>query len=216
MFYNNIRINILLACIIFVTGFLGGCGAKEIPTTDIYSTGVPVRLIALMPVENKTGDEEAARLLRRELLEKIYFKGYPKIPLDSIDTRMTKIYSEYGSYVNVDPEVAGVLLDVDAVLYCILEEWETSYAYVRATTKVAASFELRSADRGRIIWKNRYEVNKDHYGFTKKHLAMKSLQAYEPAVQELIEHVMKAFPNGPDYVETLPLASEKGYLWGLF
>ncbi|MEA3470795.1 MAG: hypothetical protein U9R24_03665, partial [Thermodesulfobacteriota bacterium] len=55
--------------------FILGCGGtlSSSIAPDFDKRGI--RLIALMPVDNKTKDEQAAGILRKELLEELYFKG---------------------------------------------------------------------------------------------------------------------------------------------
>jgi hypothetical protein len=177
-----------------------GCGGT-LPSfvgPDFNTRGI--RLIALMPVDNKTKDKQAASILRKELLEELYFKGYPKIPLDVIDEKIEE--SKKKNLVTKDrripPGVIGELLGIDAVMYCTLSEWETSLRYVYAPTTVAASFELMSTKTGEIIWTSNQKVVKRNYDITKKRLDMKSHQSYEKAVREILDKAMSTFPDGPD------------------
>ena len=60
-----------------------GCAAKIphaiIPDFDKRGT----RLIAVMPSKTATSDPKSAEMLRAKLVEELYFKGYPRIPVES-------------------------------------------------------------------------------------------------------------------------------------
>ena len=82
-----------------------------------------------------------------------------------------------------------------------------------ATTRVAVSFELKSAKTGEILWSAEQDVSKKHYGITNKGLEIKSQQAYEPAVQDIIAKAMATFPNGPDFVKSVAVKKRSFRKW---
>ena len=45
------------------------------------------KVIAVLPIENKAHDDKTSQLFRLRLLEELYFKGYSKIPLETIDQK---------------------------------------------------------------------------------------------------------------------------------
>lgn len=194
----------VIACVI------SGC------TSGISHTIVPdynqkeIRLIALAPVDNKTGDTQAAMLLREKMLETLYFKGYPRIPLSMIDEKLTAYHGRNAgdSKGDIPPEVIGKLLGVDAVMYCSLLEWKTSFISMYAPTTVSVSLELKDAAAGATIWSSRYRIVDRHYDFTRKRLELKAYQAYEPAIREIIDETLASLPDGPDFVGR-PLPEKK-------
>ncbi|MBN2538991.1 MAG: DUF799 family lipoprotein [Deltaproteobacteria bacterium] len=187
----------VIACVI------SGC-ASGIPHTivqDYNQRGI--RLIVLAPVDNRTNDKQAAQLLRENMLEKLYIKGYPRIPLDMIDEKLTSDCGwnpEINSAYNVSPEIIGELLGVDAVMYCSLLEWKTSFITVYAPTTVSVSLELRDAKTGANLWSLRYRVVDRHYDFTRKRLELKACQSYEPAIRKIVDETLSSLPDGPDSV----------------
>jgi len=202
--------------LIIIISFIFGCGSKISCTIIPDYDKKGIRLVALMPITNKTGDAEAAIVLRKAILEKIYFKGYPKIPLNVVDEKIKKIYGN-GKILedkNIPPKAVGEILGVDAVMYCTLDEWKTSFMLIYASTTVAISFELRSAKTGEILWKTNYKVAKRNYDFTKKRLEMKSCQMFELAAQEVVDKAMSTLPNGPDFMGVAP--ARKHHFLGLW
>ena len=205
---------VFLLCVIACV--ISGC-ASGVPHTivrDYNQRGI--RLIVLAPVDNRTNDKQAAQLLRENILEKLYIKGYPKIPLDMIDEKLTsdcgwnpKVNSEY----NISPEIIGELLGVDAVMYCSLLEWKTSFITVYAPTTVSVSLELKDAKTGANLWSSRYRVVDRHYDFTRKRLELKACQSYEPAIRKIVDETLFSLPDGPDSVGKPPPEKRFWELW---
>lgn len=186
--------------LILLTFLVSGC-AKKIPhllVPEFEKRGV--RLVAVLPVSNQSKNMEAASLFRDKVLEAIYFKGYPKIPLNVIDDKLSKSYKDYQqpSVESISPRSVGELLGVDAVLYVNLQECDTSFVLLSAKTSVAATFDLRSARTNDSLWSTKYSVTERNFEITKERLKMKSCQVFEPAMQEILDKVMETLPLGPD------------------
>ena len=196
MFFWKYKRVLLVVCAFFILGCRGTIPSPVVPDFDKKG----IRLIALMPVDNKTKDEKAAVILRKELLEELYFKGYPQIPLDVIDEKIDELNKKnlVTEGTRIPPGVIGELLGIDAVMYCTLAEWEASLRYVYVPTTVAASFELMSTKTGETLWRSYQKVVKRDYDVTKKRLEMKSHESYEKAVREVLDKAMVTFPDGPD------------------
>jgi hypothetical protein len=179
-----------------------GCAAKapHMVNSDYSKKGT--RLIAVLPVSNKTDNAKAGQILREMVLNELYFKGYPKIPLNVIDEKLSKIYKGNTGFIrdNIPPKAIGELLGVDAVLYATMDQCSTSYAFMYAPTHVSVFFELRSAKTGETLWSAEYKTVKRNYGISREHLEMKSCQVYEPAIQEVVGTAIKTLPDGPDSV----------------
>jgi hypothetical protein len=193
------RIFFYLLFIVFLISGCLGFGKKDEANPNFAEPGV--RLIAILPVDNKTVELEAPRLMREAMLEELYFKGYQKVPLDLIDVKLTTAIkeSQKKSATSVPPKMIAELLGVDAVLYTTLKEVKTSYDYVTAPTSVSASFELKSTRTGQTLWKSDQKAVIRNFGLTKKSLEMKSYQVYEKAVQEVVQKAIRALPDGPNY-----------------
>ncbi|MFA6414329.1 MAG: GNA1162 family protein [Syntrophales bacterium] len=200
-YHKNRRIlKYYLFILILLTCLLSGC-AKKIPhfiTPEFEKKGI--RLVAVLPVSNQSKNLEAASLFRGKVLEAIYFKGYPKIPLNIIDEKLSKLYKDYQqpSVESVTPRSVGELLGVDAVLYVTLKECDTSFVLLYATTSVSATFDLRSARTNDSLWSTKYSVAERNFEITRERLRMQSCQAFEPAMQEILDKVMETLPQGPD------------------
>jgi len=203
---------LLSVAVCIVAGCASGVPHTIVPDYDKRK----IRLIALVPVDNRTDDRQAARLLREEILEKLYFKGYPKIPLDMIDEKLT---SDCGWNMEVNGkcalpiEVIGKRLGVDAIMYCTLLEWKTSFITVYAPTTVSVALELKDAETGETLWHSRYSVVDRHYDFTRKRLELKACQAYDPAIREIVDETLSSLPNGTDSAGYTPSEKSSWKLW---
>jgi len=158
----------------------------------------PARLIALMPVDDRINDRVAAMMLREKMLEELYFKGYPKIPLVSIDDKLQNMDRGGAPDGSISPKAIGDLLKVDAILYCTLSESRKAIHFFYAPTALAASCELRSAKTGETLWQARYGVVEWNFGYSRYDLEMKASQVYESAIQKVVDKVMETLPDGPD------------------
>lgn len=178
-------------------------GCTSIPSKvhpDYSKSGT--RLIAVLPVKNQTADTKAAQMLREKVFNELYFKGYPKISLQLIDEKLSKVYGGYADFKReiIPPKAVGELLGVDAVLYATLYECSTSFSYMYAPIRVSVMFELRSAKTGVTLWSSRYSTVKRNYGFSREQLELETCQEYESALQEVVDNVMKSLPDSPDSV----------------
>lgn len=212
MLVRLFKITNLLICLLILC-LIPCCGKKVSPAAPAEQAKKPViRLIAVLPVDNRSSDPLAATVLRGMVLQKIYSRGYPKIPLAAVDERLSKNYKEAA---RMAPQIMGSLLGVDAVMYCSLLNWKTSYLYLYARTSVTARFELRSAKTGETLWKADHEAVKRNYDITRERLEMETLQAYESAMHEIVDTAFKTFPDGPDFIGRPP--SKGGCcLWNWF
>jgi hypothetical protein len=192
----------LLLCMLFV---IAGCSstAPHMITRD-YAKKV-TRLVALMPVENRTNDQAAAKMLREKLLEELYFKGYPKIPLDFIDAKLIKVYGgDLSKTANsIASKAVGELLEVDAAMYCTLSESNTSIILFYSPTSLSMACELRSAKTGETLWQARYNTVERNFGYSRYNLEMKASQVYEAAIQEVVNKIMETLPDGPDLLVSM-------------
>jgi hypothetical protein len=191
------QINRLLL-LLMVLVFLAGCAAKipHVIVSDYSKRGT--RLIAVMPVKNSESDPKSAEMLRVKLVEELYFKGYPRIPLKVIDDQLATVSA--GSGMEASPQLIGEMLKVDAVLYPTLNESRKGNGIIYASTAVSAEFELRSVKTGESLWRVQYRTVHRNYGFTRKKLELKSSQVYESAIQEVLNRALETLPDCPDAV----------------
>jgi hypothetical protein len=186
--------------LVIVLSLILGCASKIPDMVNSDHGKSSTRLIAILPVNNRTANVKAGQMLREAVLNELYFKGYPKIPLNVVDDKLSKIYKDEldSERVNIPPKAVGEILGVDAVLYATLDNCSTSYTFVYAPTRVSVVFELRSAKTGETLWNSKYSTVKRNYGISREQLELASCQVFEPAIQEVVAKAMSTFPDGPD------------------
>jgi len=184
-----------------IATIMTGCGARTKTASIPGYTDRGIRLIAVMPVKAKTADTELAKLMRERILETLYFKGYPRIPVGVIDDTLAKIYDKTPDRgADIPPQAVRSLLAVDAVLYVILSERKTTTTYLYASTSISAGFELRDGKTGETLWKAKPQSVERNFDVTRQRLERTIYQVLEPAVQEVVEKTLQGLPDGPDAI----------------
>jgi hypothetical protein len=157
-----------------------------------------VKTIAVMPVDVKAGNRDAARMIREDLVEQLYFKGYSKIPMEMVDAALADFKKRDGtSGGTAPPQVIGSMLGVDAVMYTTLLDASTTFKYVYAPVNVAAVFELKSVNRGETLWRYESKAADRDYGVTKNSLDLGTTKIFQSVVQEVVKKAMENLPDGP-------------------
>jgi hypothetical protein len=194
---GRMGIRAVLLSVIFL---LAGCGLRATHVIAPDYVKKTTRLVVLMPVDDKANDKIAARMLREKMLEELYYKGYPKIPLDLIDAQLLKLgRGDIRTGVgNISPQAVGDLLKVDAVMYCTLSESGTSLHFLYAPTSISALCELKSAKTGEILWRASFGVVERNFGYSRYDVERKAVQVYEAAIQNVVNKFMETLPDGPD------------------
>jgi len=174
---------------------------KPVVVDEVYAKK-GIRLIAVMPIKGKAADENMVRLMRGKILEALYFKGYPKIPLELIDEKLAKTYDKSASRsADISPQAVKSLLNVDAALYVDLKECKTSTTFLYASASVSATFELRSANTGETVWKNQYQGVDRCFDVTPQRLEFSVYQVLEPVIQGVVDKTLKTLPEGPEGIK---------------
>lgn len=177
-----------------------GCAAKSPNVVKKDSEKSTAKVIAVLPVNNKTLDIKAPQLLRLKVLDELYFKGYSKLPLEVIDKKLELMYSnekKIGAGV-VSPYVIKELVGADAAMYCTLTEGKRKASLFHVPITVAASCELRSTQTGEVLWNARYKLTSTNFDLPGKSLEMKSYEAFETLIEQVVNKVLETLPDGPN------------------
>ena len=190
-----------LYLLIIICLIINGCSAKTSPYAlkPNYDQN-PAKIIAVLPIENKTLDGKTSQLLRSKLFEELYFKGYPKLPLDIIDKKLASLYAN-GTKDNpatIIPQALKDLVGADAGLYCTLTEGHKPEKLFYVPITIAIRCELRSAQTGEVLWNAQGESTSRNFDFTHNGLERKSHEVLETVIDEVVNKVMKTLPDGPN------------------
>jgi hypothetical protein len=181
---------------------IAGCAARTKPASIPGYAERGIRLIAVMPVKAETADPKLMTLMRERILDTLYFKGYPRVPLALIDERLATARAKPSSGgADIPPQTVRSLLGADAVLYVTLDEFKTSTAWLYAATSLSGTFELRDGNTGETIWKARMQNVERSFDVTTQRLERTVYQVLEPAMQAVVEKTLQGLPEGPDAVQ---------------
>lgn len=188
-------------CLLVVLGLImNGCSSKA-PYALIQDYDPNwAKIIAVLPVENKSADSKAPQLMRSKVLDELYFKGYVKLPLEVIDEKLEPLYINIakGSAGIIAPQVLKDLLGADAAMYCTLTEDTKSLSLFYVPVTIAATCQLRSTQTGEVLWSAHYKSTSRNFDFTRKGLERKSCETFEKVVDEVVSKVMETLPDGPN------------------
>ncbi|MDP2268243.1 MAG: DUF799 family lipoprotein [Deltaproteobacteria bacterium] len=185
--------------LMWIVFLLAGCGFRATHVIVPDYVKKTIRLVVLMPVDDQANDKIAARMLREKMLEELYYKGYPKIPLDLIDAQLRKLgQGNRTGEGSISPQAVGDLLKVDAVMYCTLSKSGASLHFLYAPTSISAICELKSAKTGEILWRASFGVVERNFGYSRYDVERKAVQVYEAAIQKVVNKFMETLPDGPD------------------
>lgn len=183
-----------------VMTFCFGCASQAPHAIKKDSEKSVAKVIAVLPVDNKTADIKAPHLLRLKILDELYFKGYSKLPLEVIDKKLELLYN--GEKKNaagvVSPSVVKELVGADSALYCTLTEGKRASSLIYVPVTVAARCELRSTQTGEVIWNAQYKSTSRNFDLPGKRLEMKSYEAFETVLDEVVNKVLETLPDGPN------------------
>jgi len=179
-----------------ILSMMMGCAAKSQNITNQNEKDkIQAKIIAVLPIESKSSNDKAVQLLRSRLLEELYFKGYPKLPLETVDAKLESLHVK--KVYAVPPQKLKEILGADAGMYCSLTEDNKSKIFY-APIKIAVRCELRSAETGDVLWKSQSESVRRNFDFTNKGLEKKSRQDFEAVIDEVVNKVIKTLPDGPN------------------
>lgn len=188
----------LLAVILGIMLFTG-CAFRSPDTVKKDSDKSTAKVIAVLPVDNKTHDLKASQLLRLKVLDELYFKGYSKLPLEVIDKKLDPLYANDKNVPGVvSPSVIKELVGADAAMYCTLAEGNRKANLFYVPVTVAAHCELRSTQTGEIIWRAEYKTTSRNFDLPGKSLEMKSYEAFESVIENVVNKVLETLPDGPN------------------
>lgn len=186
---------IALVSVVFL---IGACGSKVQKSTAIIPEPL-AKLVAVMPVNNDSGNKTAEKLLRDKVAEGVFFKGYRRVPLASVDEAISRGSRSAG--VAGDGSSAAQklreILGVDGLLYITLSEASVRIGLIQVTVAVDASFELISAGTGVSLWKSKHRAVKRAFALSKRGQQQIGFSIFENVVEKVVETGLTSFPEGP-------------------
>ena len=177
-----------------------GCGKVEFVVAPEFTAPTKV---AVLPAGNEAVDTDGPAIFRRLITDKMIQKGYLVADAAQVDAvLLDKFDIENGGQLNAaDPAELAEALQVDALVYSTITEWEKHTAYVYNDIFVGGRFELIGKD-GTKLWAVEHhkegdrEINnpQDTQNAVAR-TAANLLKSYEPFAVRLVDKVFLTLPN---------------------
>ncbi len=133
-----------------------GCAAPDQDYSDLsdYYRTAP-KTILVLPARNQSTDAEASWFYMATVGEPLVERGYYVMPVTLVSEILTREGVDPGAAWDIDPARAYDYLGADAILYVTIEEWDTFYAVMASSVKVAIDYRLVDTRTGGVIWEHR-------------------------------------------------------------
>jgi hypothetical protein len=142
-------------------GVLVGCAAAPAEKKDYtkFRSENP-RSILVVPVVNNTVNVDAPDYFLSTVSFPIAERGYYIFPINLVKNVMEEEgLSDANLVHSADPARLGELYGADSILYISIENWETTYAVLVATTTVSFEYILKSGKTGEEFWRETSTIN---------------------------------------------------------
>jgi hypothetical protein len=194
------KVRLVFFALVMVLGAgLCACSSRSGETIKNDADQKAVSLVALLPVDNQTGDDRASRMLRLKLSDELRFKGYPQVDIDLIDSRLAALTGDKKTGENdaVAPGAIREMLGADAAMYCCLMESKAAKKIFYTPVTVSVRCELRSTATGETLWNAQGKSTGRSFDLRSKTLDMKAAGDLEAVLEEVVGQIMETLPYGP-------------------
>jgi len=189
---------ICFALIAVLAACLCACSSRGTDVLKNEAAAKAVGRVALLPVENQTGDARVSKILRLKLSEELRFKGYPQVDIELIDSRLASLANANGTgKTEISPGVVREMLGADAAMYCSLVESKMSKKLFYTPVTVSVRCELLNTSTGEILWNAQGKATGRSFDLRSKTLDLKALGDLEAVMEEVVGKVMESLPYGP-------------------
>lgn len=158
----------LFALLGMTLAILSGCATRPAVHKDYSALRADApRSVLVVPVVSRSVDVDAPDYFLSTITQPIAERGYYVFPVNLVkrvmeDDGMADADLVHGS----DPRRLAELFGADAVLYAVIERWDSKYAVLSTVTTVEMSYSLKSGKSGETLWTHQEKM------------------AYDPAAQQ--------------------------------
>jgi hypothetical protein len=190
---------VFFALIMMLCAGFSACSSRSPETLKNDADQKAVNVVALLPVENQTGDVRASKMLRLKISDELRFKGYPQVAIEVIDERLAALAGgrEAGKNDAASPAFIRETLGADAAMYCCLMESKAAKKIFYTPVTVSVRCELRSTATGETLWNAQGKSTGRSFDLRGKTLDMKAAGDLEAVLEEVVGQVMESLPYGP-------------------
>ncbi len=158
---NRIALTSLL-----VVALAGGCTQKTPRDYSAFVRHDPRSILVLPPV-NTTADVEASDLFLATVTQPLAEQGYYVFPILVVDQVMKSNGAPTpGDMHSVSWRKLGEIFGADAVLYVVINDWNTSYIGIATTTMVRINYRLVDVRTGQVLWSRMVSAGESSAAYT--------------------------------------------------
>lgn len=200
---------IRFAAMFIMASVIAACAAPQVKKDYAkYPAGNP-RSILIPPVVNNTVDVDASRYFLSTIAIPVADRGYYIFPVNLVRGVMNEEGLSDANMVHAaDPAVLGALFGADAILYITIDNWETQYLLVSATTIVSFTYVLKSGRTGEELWRGSATMSKSSEEDVQEDSEQSSKYSW---LNNLIEQAISAAITraAPDYMPLVRQANRQ-------
>jgi hypothetical protein len=193
---NKTQLISLIICL-FVSN---GCFHKTQNITEQKEKTLPVKTIAVLPVEGKSNQSKTPDLLRKKLCDELHFRGYDPIPLSVLDEKLQTVSRSSDpktSTMNIIQSLPA-FIQFDAVMDCRLLQDSNKKSFFYSPIVIEARCELRQKATGEVLWSGQGKSQSRNFDLTPKGIERKTYEDYENVVIEVVDKLFETLPDGPN------------------
>ena len=152
------RIPLLLLLLLTYLTFYGCAHRGELNKQEKFLAAAP-RSILIVPVVNNSVDITAADYMLSTLTFPLAERGYYVFPINAVKRVLEDDGLADSSLVHSSStSKLANLFGADAVLYIVIERWDSKYAVLTTTTTVAVHYQIKDAKTEDVLWENRVSM----------------------------------------------------------
>ena len=212
LFANIYCHQLVWALIVCVSMLMPGCSnAVQYTLATDYNKKMPNSIVVL-PVAGEANDADVRHLLRSLVQQRLIQTGYSPIPIEIADDKLLrKGITRDDAYTRTPKEIASAL-DVDAVLYTTVTEWDTTLFLSYVSLDTGVKLELYSGGTGEKLWEAEFDTEDSDMSMERDVVELGIIKAYEPVVQRVVDAVFSTFPANKATVRGSPQKSYYDWL----
>lgn len=160
-------------------------------------------VIAVLPMDNMTFDQESSRILREEVYKRLLAGGYKKIDEVEVDAAMERLGIQVaGQLAAISFERLGRELNCDAVIMGQVDQSGTQHQVVYDAVAVSCSLSLIDCRTGDELWHAEQwraahrQIQADPINMFLNVIAHRTISR-EQMLAWLVQEMMKTLPPGP-------------------
>lgn len=198
----------LSGLVVILLVLFAGCTTLPVSPPDASN---PIAKVAVLPIHNSTSDMNGPAWVRTGISEMVLAKHYLVIPNDQVDQvlreKMGVTLGGQLDYTNPAtgaplPDIVGQTLDVDGLLYCNLEDFQSTTTLNINRRKIRVRCSLVNVKTATIVWekeevKSAFEINARPEDLTAVLIKACRYNPLEEETAVVIDKMKSTFPSGP-------------------